>query len=192
MTYPLFITIFSWILFREQRDPLTAGAVIIAFIGVWMVISPGNVGFKLSSLWGLASGITASVAILYLNISRQHHDTNTILFFMFGGGTIMMLLIFYNHIFIPNLAELYYLVCCASIGILGQYLLTIGFRYVTAVEGSVISFTRILLAAFIGPYLLDDPILTGAGWIGALLIFISNTVLAVRKINRQVGSEKVN
>ena len=63
----------------------------------------------------------------------------------------------------------------------GQYLLTYGFLYVSAVEGSVISSSRILIAAFLGPFLASDPSLTLSGWVGALLIFAANIALAVHK-----------
>ena len=78
----------------------------------------------------------------------------------------------------------YFLFACAASGILGQYLITLGFRYVTAVEGGIISSSRILMAAFLGPFLLTDPPLTISGWVGALLIFMANTFLAIRKINQ--------
>jgi len=184
MTYPLFITFFSWFLFKDQRDPLAVLTVIIAFVGIWLVLSPGTMGLKLSNLWGLASGISGSVAILYLNVSRQEHDINTILFFLFGGGALLTFLVFHDSIFIPNLKEFYFLFACAASGILGQYLITLGLRHVTAVEGGIISSTRILMAAFLGPYLLLDPPLAISGWVGALLIFLANTFLAVRKINQ--------
>jgi drug/metabolite transporter (DMT)-like permease len=65
--------------------------------------------------------------------------------------------------------------------VLGQYLLTYGFLYVTAVEGAVISSSRILIAALLGPLLVADPPLTAAGWLGALILFAANVFLAVRK-----------
>ncbi|MCP3954481.1 MAG: EamA/RhaT family transporter, partial [Desulfobacterales bacterium] len=77
----------------------------------------------------------------------------------------------------------------AAFGIAGQYLLTLGFRYVTAVEGGIISSTRILLAALLGPILVAEPALTIAGWLGALLIFGANVVLAARKTKSTVAGE---
>jgi drug/metabolite transporter (DMT)-like permease len=67
------------------------------------------------------------------------------------------------------------------LGVGGQYLLTLGFRYVTAVEGSIISSSRILLAAICGPLIAMDPALNVYGWIGALLIFGANVILAIRR-----------
>ena len=98
-----------------------------------------------------------------------------------------MLLFFHRHFFWPDSREFYYLALCCGAGIVGQFLITLGFRYVTAVEGGVISSTRILLAALLGPWLAAEPFLGPSGWVGALLIFGANVVLAVRKGGRRDG-----
>ena len=157
------------------------GIVAVAFAGIWLVLSPGDIHLGWANVWGLCSGVMAAVAIIYLNISRRHHDSQTILFFMFGLGAVLILVFFHDTIFMPNAQELFYLMSCAVAGVLGQYLLTYGFLYVTAVEGSIISSSRILLAALLGPVLVADPALTLSGWCGALLIFSANVVLALRK-----------
>ena len=181
MTYPLFVAVFSWFFLRGQRDLLSLLIVAVAFSGVWLILSPGDMSSGLGSLWGLGSGITAAVAIIYLNISRRYHDSQTILFFMFGLGSALVLIFFHDAIFVPNGEELFFLLSCSVAGVLGQYLITFGFLYVTAVEGSIISSSRILLAALLGPVLVADPSLTVSGWCGALLIFSANAVLALRK-----------
>jgi drug/metabolite transporter (DMT)-like permease len=184
MTYPLFVTVFSWIFLSRQRDLAATLILMVAVVGVWLVLSPGKIGLNMGNLWGLASGMLGAAAIIYLNLSRQQHDTHTILFFMFGLGSLGIFLLFHEHIFVPDFREFLFLVSCAACGVIGQYLLTIGFRYVTAVEGSIISSSRILLAAVLGPYLVADPPLSLAGWIGALMIFGADVLLAYRKVVR--------
>ena len=182
MTYPIFIAIFSWFLLPEQRSRGSVLLVVMAFLGICLILFPaGGVSFGKQNLWGLASGISAAGAIMYLNVSRQYHDSQTILFFMFGLGALVMLVLFRQSIFFPNRLEFFYLVTCSAAGVLGQYFLTYGFRFVTAVEGSIISSTRILLAALLGSVLLADPPLTTLGWLGAFLIFFANVSLAIRK-----------
>ncbi|WP_136806491.1 DMT family transporter [Desulfosediminicola flagellatus] len=181
MTYPLFVAVFSWFFLKGQRDTVSLCIVGVAFVGVWLILLPEDFQAVWHNLWGLCSGITAAFAIIYLNISRRHHDSQTILFFMFGMGTVIMLLFFHNSIFLPNSTELFFLISCSVAGVLGQYLLTYGFFYVTAVEGAIISSSRILFAAMLGPIIVADPPLTIAGWIGALLIFGANALLGLRK-----------
>lgn len=181
MTYPIFVALLSWIILRQQRDAVAVAMVLVAVAGVWLILQPGRMALSVNSLWGLGSGVSAAFAILYLNLSRQHHDANTVLFYMFGLGALLMIVFFHEHFFWPDGRELYYLVLCGGAGIAGQFLITLGFRYVTAVEGGVISSTRILLAALLGPWLAADPPLGAVGWGGALLIFGANAVLAMRK-----------
>lgn len=181
MTYPLFVAVFSWFFLREQRDTVSLLIVGVAFVGVWLILLPEDFQAVWHNIWGLCSGITAAFAIIYLNISRRYHDSQTILFFMFGVGTVIMMLFFHESIFLPNSTELFFLLSCSVAGVLGQYMLTYGFFYVTAVEGAIISSSRILFAAMLGPIIVADPPLTIAGWIGALLIFGANALLGVRK-----------
>jgi len=147
------------------------------------VLSPGKIGLNIGNLWGLASGMLGAAAIIYLNLSRQEHDTHTILFFMFGFGSLGIFILFHDHIFVPDLPEFLFLISCAACGVIGQYLLTVGFRYVTAMEGSIVSSSRILMAAVLGPYLASDPHLSLFGWIGALMIFGADVLLAYRKVS---------
>jgi drug/metabolite transporter (DMT)-like permease len=153
----------------------------IAFAGVWLILSPGDMGYDHNSLWGLASGVSAAAAIMYLNMSRRVHDTQTTLFVMFGLGGMIIFCLFFRQMRVPTPAELTYLFWCSAIAIAGQYLLTVGFKYVTAIEGSIISSTRILLAAVLGPFIAMDPSLSWSGWTGAFLIFAGNVVLTLRK-----------
>jgi drug/metabolite transporter (DMT)-like permease len=181
MTYPLFVALFSWFMIRTQRDSWALGVVMVAMIGIWLILSPGDAAMGKNDYWGLLSGFFAGFSIIYLNLSRQYHDSQTILFYMFGAGALLMLPFLQNSLFWPNRTELFFLLSCSIAGVLGQYLLTFGFLYVTAVEGAVISSSRILIAALLGPLLVADPALSASGWLGAVLIFSANIVLAFRK-----------
>ena len=184
MTFPLFIALFSWFLFKSQRDLGTVVIVLVAFAGVFMILMPTDTHFSLGALWGLASGFIAAFAIIILNMARQDHDTLTILFFMFGLGGIVVFCLFFHEMQLPNRHELVYLFWCSSIAIAGQVLLTQGFKYVTAIEGGIIASTRIFLAAILGPFLVMDPALSFAGWVGAFLIFAGNVLLTVKKVRK--------
>lgn len=181
MTYPVFVALFAWITLKKQRDPFMTLVLLVAFGGIFLVLARGPLVIGRSHLWGLTSGVCGAVAILILNASRQWHDTETILFYLFGIGTVLIYFLFPRTIYWPSGREAYYLIMCSSLSIAGQYCMTYGHRYVTAVEGSIVASTRILIAAFLGPVIAADPPLTLRGWIGAGLIFAANMVLALRK-----------
>ena len=94
---------------------------------------------------------------------------------------MLIFAVFRGDFFWPDSRELYYLGLCAAFGVAGQFLLTIGFRHVTAVDGSIISSMRILLAALLGPFVVGEPPLNATAWVGALLLFGANALLAVRR-----------
>ncbi len=181
MTSPVFVALFSWMILKNQRDAwMTAGAAA-AVVGIWLILARGPLALNWTHLWGLASGISAAWAIIFLNMSRRYHSTQTVLFYLFGLGAIFTYAVFPAAIFWPNPSEAYYLILCSGLAIAGQYCITFGHRYVTSVEGATLSSSRILMAATLGPFIAGDPALLWQGWIGAAIIMGVNILLALRK-----------
>lgn len=181
MTYPIFIAILSWFFFKEKDEISSYIVTLVSLLGIWLVLWPGDMSYNLNNLWGLASGITAAFAIILLNMARQDNDTDTTLLFVFAVGCVFSLVGLGSDFRWPTPLECYYLLLSSLLGVAGQYLLTEGFRYVTALEGGVLSSTRILLAAILGPFLAAEPALTASGYCGALLIFAANVYLTWNK-----------
>jgi drug/metabolite transporter (DMT)-like permease len=181
MTYPIFVALIAWFFLDDQRDRIALAMVPVAFAGIWLIVSPTGMGWDWNNGWGLASGLSASIAIVYLNLCRKNDSAEITLFYMFGWGAVIIYLMFHKVIFWPNATELFYVMICSLFGVGGQYLLTYGFRFVTAVEGSIITSSRILLAAVLGPLMVADPALALPGWIGAVMIFGANVILAARR-----------
>ena len=76
--------------------------------------------------------------------------------------------------------EVWFVLGSASCGILGQWTLSISYRYLDAPTGSVISASRIPIALFMGALFLGET-LGLAAWLGAGLILLSNLLLARQK-----------
>lgn len=187
MTFPVFIGIFSWFASKEQRELLALIMTLVAFCGIFLVLSPGDFQIEWNSLWGVASGIISAVSLMLLNVARQYNDTDTVMMVVFGVGTVLLYLAFRDALHIPNQVEVCYLLSGAAVAIAGQYLLTMGFRYVTSVKGGTLASSRILIAAFLGPYITSDPPLRLSGWIGMLLILGTNLYFIVHKSSPSQG-----
>ena len=182
MTYPIFVALITWGFLPEQRDGRVLLPLFAAFSGIVLILYPGEMAFDRNQFWGIGSGLSAALAIVCLNLSRKMHDSETVLFYMFGLGSLMIYAGFHDRMVIHQAKEVAYLLTCGVFGIAGQYLITLGFRYISAVEGSILSSTRILMAAWVGPLIAIDPVLTTRGWTGALLIFVANVYLALLKL----------
>ncbi len=189
LSYPVFVAVFSWLSLPRERDYLGYITSVAAFIGVLFVINPGPLGVDYRQFWGLGSAVLSAIAVLSLNLSRQDNSTEVVLLYMFGIGTLGSALLAYDELYFPNRQEALYLVLSAVLGVLGQYLLTYGQSHISAVETSIISSSRILIAALLGPYLAGDAPLAGIAWAGAIIIFASNALLAVRKFKKSQRDE---
>ncbi|MBF0351559.1 MAG: EamA family transporter [SAR324 cluster bacterium] len=183
MTYPLFIALFSWLFLKQRHEPMVYGMVLLSFVGIIMILNPDQLNWNPNNLWGLASGVIAAISIIFLNMARQHDDTETILLMMFGLGSLISMLYAWPVIHQPTLLELKYLLACGIMGVAGQYFLTLGLKVISATESGIISSTRILLAAFLGPWIAADHPLSITGWVGAFLIFAANCYLTWKKVD---------
>lgn len=181
MTFVLWTAVFSLFIFHSKSQKRLSMLCLPAFAGIALVMWPQEVDTDWNNLWALASGVLAAISIILLNLSRQHDSSETILFYLFSFGALTMVAGFNHQLHWPEAEGWYYLAMCGGLGVVGQYCMTVAFRYITAVEGGIISSLRILLAALLGPILTSDPNLALTGWLGALLIFSTNVLLIHNK-----------
>jgi drug/metabolite transporter (DMT)-like permease len=141
--------------------------------GAVLVLRPGTGGANSGDLAALVSGVAAGLAVPFLRRARRHDGIWTILFWLMGTGTVVNLAVVGPHLVWPgaSLATVA-LFASALLGVGGQFLLTMGYRYIDAARGSVVSSVRIVLGALLGVALFADPL----EWtlvVGASLILLA-------------------
>lgn len=191
MTYPVFVALLGPYLIKEKSTFMQNVSVLVATIGVYLIIGfPAiSFGFTVNSI-GLLSGLTAAIAILSLRKARATDHWLTILFYNFSLGSLAVLLLSIQAGQINISQEILpYLLMSALCGIIGQFGLTFGFRYVSAIEGSVLSSSRIIISVM-ATSLLGFQGLTVQALFGAVLIFIAN-ILAVKRIEIPLDSTRL-
>jgi drug/metabolite transporter (DMT)-like permease len=190
MTYPVFVAFLGPYLIKERNTFAQKISVILATGGVYLIIGFPSVSLGLNvNTVGLLSGLTAAIAILSLRKARESDHWLTILFYNFSLGSLAVFLLSYSTKSISIDKEiLFYLIMSAISGIIGQFGLTFGFRYVTAIEGSVLSSSRILISVMATSFLGFQGLSLEA-LMGAFLIFIAN-VLAVKRIEIPLDSTR--
>jgi len=183
MTYPAFVALISGPLLKEYLDFKTIISLLLCLLGIFLYfyepILELTQHILFSDFLGLASGVIASLAIVALRGSVHVARSEIILFWMFFIGTVLSLPFCYKKIFLLDKLDLYYLLASAIMGVLGQWLLTISYHYLDATTGSVVSQLRIPIAILYGWFFLEEPFSLLA-WVGGLLIFSSNILLAFK------------
>ena len=186
LTYPIFVTIFGPLLLADERWTLkNMIGVTVAFIGVFLIsgLALGVVSWV--DALGLLQGFIAAAGIIALRKARVTDNSSTILFYLMSIGVIMSAIPFGYQFKVPNLKEGLLLIGMGVFSYLGQYTLTNGFKYVKAVEGSLISSSRIFVAAICGILFLGEPFsITVLG--GGCLIFIGIVLVSLKENSKKI------
>lgn len=184
MTYPAFVALLAPVMIKEKNNLRSWAGVILAISGSIMILKQ-NTGIALNGgdILGLLSGLTAGIAILSLRKARLSDQVDTVLFFQFRlGAWVFLPATFVIAMYTKNIPvsfdAILWLVISGVVGLTGQVLLTYGFRLVSAVEGSILSSSRILIALVISMLFMHSE-LSYIAIAGALLLFIANAIIAV-------------
>jgi drug/metabolite transporter (DMT)-like permease len=118
------------------------------------------------------SALVAGLAISALRQSRKHDGSLLILFYVMSVGSVVTFLLMLPGFRMPGAVAASYAVGAAVAALLGQVCLTVGYRYISAAGGALVSASRIVFAIALGVMLLGDP-LTLRTIAGATLIILS-------------------
>lgn len=186
MTYPAFVALLSPIFIGEKNKVTAWLSVAAAITGAALITTGGSVlQFQKADILGLASGITAGVGVMSLRQIRKTDSTFNVLYYTFLLGTaVTLLLVPAETLLTPDLntsaaGPKFWLLLLASgvCGVLGQWVFTYGFAWVGAVEGSILSSSRILIALAFGLFYFNEAFTLSAG-LGAVLVLASNIFLS--------------
>lgn len=176
MTYPVFVFAVAPFLNRESTPGVYYLFLMLTLAGIWLVLTPqdgfGFSGTNAGDLLALASAGAAAVAISSLREARKHDSSFLILFHLFFFGTLASFLLMLPGFTPPPGTALAPLAGVAACAFGGQLTLTVGYRYISAAGGAIVSAARIVFAAVLGTLIFADPL----GWktlLGGAAILIS-------------------
>lgn len=186
MTYPVFVFVVAPFLIRERSPKTLVFFLALTLVGVWNVVRPDDLtglsDFARGDALAFASAIVAGVAISALREARKYDSSRTIIFYMMAGGTLANAAVL---LFVPtaSTAALPLAIAAGALGAAGQFALTLGFRYVSAAAGALLSTARIPIAWIFGVVLFHDP-LTLRSMLGTVLIVASLIGVALHGYGR--------
>lgn len=187
MTYPIFVALLAPFYTKEKVHFVEILGIFFSFLGSYFIISGGKwLDFFAKDFLGLLSGLTAAVAVLSLKDIRKSDSTEQIIKvqFRFGLAVSLLILLLTEKAMGFSPVGFFYLILSGFLGFLGQLLLTYGFRYVSSVQGSLLSSLRIFIAYAFG-LLLGKESFNFISSFGAFLIFSGNIFVSKKPLPKE-------
>lgn len=170
---PFFVTLFAFWFLKEKLNKAQVIALIGAFISSMLVIKPEFSMTMLPGLAGFLSAISAGAAYTIIRSLSKDEDPSTIVFyFSFISVTFMLPLMVIDYVR-PTFIQLVWLLSTGVFASIGQFMVTMAYKYAPAGEVSVYNYSSIvfstLVAYMIWGEIPDNYSITG----GVLIILIA-------------------
>ena len=148
-TYPLFAVTIAAFAYGERAGRGVLAALALSLAGVFVMMNPAGFTPSLGYLWGILNGLCAGLAIAFLRQLRATDDSSTVLYFLSIAGVIVSLPFLTQGLTVPSLAGGIYTILAAVFGLLGQFSIVYGFRYIKTGSGSVVMAIEVVFSALV-------------------------------------------
>lgn len=170
---PFFVIIFSALFLKEKIKMNQVGAVIIAFIGALFIIKP-NLNFEIVPyISGILGAIFAAAAYTCLRVLGGKEKFYTVVFFFSLFSTVsispFVIMSYKSMTFI----QLIYLVLAGVFASIGQFGITLAYKYAPAKEISIFDYSNIIFSAIIS-IVIFNVIPDKYSFIGYIIIFFAS------------------
>lgn len=180
-TVPLFATILAALLLGEATGRWRWGAVIAGFVGVVLIVHPGEggVSFKGAAVALVAAGLTAAVTIVIRRLGATERASTTVFWFAVSSLVplgLLMLQFGRAH----DGGTFAILAAMALAGGLAQLTLTASLRLAPVALVMPMDYTSLLWATLLGAWLFAE-LPSSSVWIGAPVIIASGLLIVWRE-----------
>lgn len=189
-TFPVFVALFSWLLFKTRIWKGELLFILTGVTGAIVLINPSFNSFNLGYLFALLSSAIEAVGIVIVRKAMQTNNPFIIYFYFCVTGGVLCLP-FSQGFRTPDLHGGFLLVFSALVSLVAQVLMNQGFKFCRATEGSLILVSEVAFVGAGGILIFKDPV-TSNFLIGALLIVASGVGLNLVNRNLKDASEGEN
>jgi drug/metabolite transporter (DMT)-like permease len=196
MTYPVFVFMVSPFITGEAVRTRHLLYLALTAAGIFLIVVPGHDiesfrSINRGDLFALMSGVCAAFAVTLLRQARKYDDSYIILLYLMGIGTAINLFFVVPVFVLPRGMEILYLAGTTLAALSGQLFITVGYKYISATAGSLVSSSQILWAVLIGIAFFGDTMTLRIGG-GILCIVLSlGGVSGVGRKKPQYGTDDV-
>ncbi|MCR1875550.1 DMT family transporter [Paraclostridium bifermentans] len=167
---PFFVIIFSAIFLKEKIKSNQAIAVIIAFIGALFIIKPTLNFVIIPYVAGILGAIFAAAAYTCLRVLGGKEKFYTVVFFFSLFSTVSIFPFAIMAYKSMTIIQFVYLVLGGVFASIGQFGVTLAYKYAPAKEISIFDYSNIIFSAIIS-ILVFNVIPDKYSFIGYIIIF---------------------
>ncbi|KGP91706.1 membrane protein [Pontibacillus chungwhensis BH030062] len=146
---PFLLIIFSALFLNEKARKFQIVAIMIAFLGTLLIIKPQFSVETIPYMAGVSSAIFAALAYTVLRFLGDKEEYYTIVFYFSFFSTVVLLpfvALFYEPM---SLEQTLYLLLAGVFATVGQFGITLAYKFAPAKEISIFFYTNILFSAVI-------------------------------------------
>ena len=183
---PFFVIIFSALFLKENINLKKIIAIIIAFIGALFIIKPTFNLDLLPSMMGVLGAVFAAGAYTTLRLLGKKENHYTIVFY-FSLFSLIVIFPFMIYVYKEmSFLQFFYLMMAGLFASIGQFGITLAYKYAPAREISIFDYSNIIFSAIISLFVfgtLPDKF----SFIGYLIIFIASLYMFLfnRKLDKR-------
>ncbi|ASW42733.1 DMT family transporter [Clostridium isatidis] len=146
---PFFVIIFSALFLKEKINIRQISAVLIAFIGTLFIIKPTFNIEIMPFIIGILGAVFAAGAYTCLRVLGSKENTYTVVFY-FSLFSLIVIFPFMASVYkAMTLIQLIYLLLAGLFASIGQFGVTLAYKYAPAKEISIFDYSNIIFSAII-------------------------------------------
>ena len=180
-TTPLFAVLITALILRGKIGPWRWAAVVLGFVGVLIVTSPGSEPIPpLGLAIGLGAGVVvATVSFQIRDLARTEAPISCVFWFaVYGSAFAALLMPLYAR---PHTNEAWLILFGVGLsGTLAQFLITVSLRFGQVATVVIMDYTALIWATLYG-WLIWDDLPPHRIWLGAPLIIGAGLVITWRE-----------
>ena len=168
--YPIFVTIFSYMLYKEKITKNIIFSLALCTAGVFFILYDGSRYNIIGDLIAICGGIAASFAIIFIKKARET-DSSLMIYLspcIFGMITIPFTFGEFTEITMKGFLLLFLI---GLFTFVAQIMMTYGYKEVRASKGSIIFYLETILTIFLSLMIVDE-IITARFIIGCTLVIL--------------------
>lgn len=146
---PFFVIIFSALFLKEKINKTQSSAIIIAFLGALFIIKPTFNLDIIPSLLGVVGAICAAAAYTCIRALGGKEKHYTVVFYFSLFSTIVIfpfMIVVYKSM---TISQLIYLILAGVFASIGQFGVTLAYKYAPSKEISIFDYSNIIFSAII-------------------------------------------